>query len=104
MEKFKTLEEAQEAFNAKAEELKKVLAENEQLKADSTEKDAIIADIRGKKTVQEKPNFTLDKQNYEVSVKSASWNGKVITAEEICKNKSLQKELIEAEVGFIEKI
>lgn len=104
MAKFKTLQEAQEAFDAQSEELGKVSAENKQLKADLDEKDEIIASIRGAKTAASKPNFTLNKKTYEVDVKSTSWNKTVITAEEICADKNLQAELIEAGVGFITEV
>lgn len=104
MAKFKDLKEAQEAFDAQSEELGKVSAENKQLKADCDEKDEIIASIRGAKTAASKPNFTLNKKNYEVDVKSTNWNNTIITAAEICENKTLQAELIEAGVGFITEV
>lgn len=71
--------------------------------ADLKEKDQVIADMRtSSKGKGEVPSFVhTDKKRYGVYVKSTSWKHKLISAEDICKDKDLQKALIAARVGFI---
>lgn len=125
MKDFKSIEEAQEAFKKQGEELdtiqsqltqcqsdlktaKSDLSESEKklkaANANITELQQIIADIRSSKSTEgSKPYFKQDKDTYDVLAKSAHWNGKIVTAEQICKDKQLQTELIKANVGFIVK-
>lgn len=105
MAKFKNIDEAEAAFEQLEKEHADLVKTNKKLEADLKEKDGIIADIRSAKTKGGgKPSFTFQKETYEVGAKEASWNGKIITAEQICKDSKLQAELIEAGVGFITKI
>ena len=104
MSKFKTLEEAQEAFDALTAEHAELQKTAAQQDADLKEKDQIIAEIRASKVSKSSlPEFTLNKVAYEVTAASANVDGKIVTAEEICKNKELQTLLVEGGYGIIRK-
>lgn len=102
MSKFKSLEEAQDAFDSLSKDhiaLKETCDEQESIINDQK---ALITEIRGAKTASSAPSFTLNKETYVVKAASFNWEGKTVTASELCKNKELQAKLIEAGVGFIE--
>ena len=95
MGKFKTLEEAQEAYNA--------------LEKESIQKDEVIAELRkdltevkkeksvGKVFVESKKT----KKKYAVEAAKFNHGGKDYTAEDLKKNPELVEELVELGVGFL---
>jgi septal ring factor EnvC (AmiA/AmiB activator) len=119
MKKFENLEEAQSAFDSQSEELEATKKDNEslkknveQLEADATELKQQVASLSKKLTEKEQSissgngnfGFTRKKDKYRITAAQCVYNKVTITAEEIMKNPTLQDELIDKKVGFIEKI
>jgi predicted nuclease with TOPRIM domain len=103
VEKFKNIEEAEAAFQEQSEKLEALKKENKQLEADNKELQDVIASVRASKTKgAELPTFTFEKETYEV-LANARLNRTTYTAEQICKSKELQKQLVELGAGVIRK-
>lgn len=96
---IETLEQALEVIEAQKKE-------NAQLKADNDELQAIISEIRkqGSAGSPKTPSFELDGVTYNVTAGKFNHNNQIFTAEDLCQNSKLQAELIEMEVGFIQKV
>lgn len=96
MAKFKTVEEAQKAFDDLQKE------NNDQLD--------IITDLRSQLTVakasanENKVIVEYDKEKYSVNARTFRHNNVEYKASDLVKDKALFKELVELGVGFLEKI
>jgi hypothetical protein len=90
-----TKEELEEKVAALEEENKTLLDENEALqkKLESNEKDMAEA----------LPILTIDKVKYKLLSPRFNYQGKIMTFEDLKADKDLQKELVEKQVGILQK-
>lgn len=98
------LEEALSIISEHEKTIASLDEKNKQQAADLDELREAFNELRSSKTVAKNPEFTLNKRTFKVLTASFRHKQKVVTAEELVKNKDLQVELIGLQSGVIQEV